>query len=372
MTRSAAPFAFASFLLACAFVTGCAAPGEPTARHPVIPAAVTDLAARQYGDAIALTFTLPTRSTDREALAEHPGIEIYRAPLPPGTVPDKKSAWHLAYTIPPEQVDHYLKGEQIEFRDPLSPADYAQPPGSFIAYKVQTRATKARASEDSNVVTARIYRAPEAPRDVHVEVTEPALMVNWAGAPLPPGASSLAYRVYRGTIETGAENPPADVSQAKLKTPLESVGNSPAPNFRDSHFEFGTTYLYSVRAVAQFGADFVESSDSAPAVITPRDAFPPAAPMGLEISVVPATQQAAAYVELSWAISPEGDVAGYAVYRSDQEGSPGERITTELLPTPAFRDTSVRSGSRYYYRVTALDRSGNESAKSSPVVAEVP
>jgi len=42
------------------------------------------------------------------------------------------------------------------------------------------------------------------------------------------------------------------------------------------------------------------------------------------------------------------------------------------LPSPAFRDISVQSGKRYYYRVSALDRAGNESPMSSAVVADVP
>ena len=372
MIRAAALLALAFCLLACALAAGCAAPGEPTARHPVVPGAVTDLAARQYGNAFALSFTLPTKSIDRESLPEHPTIEIYRAALPRGSAPDKKTVWRLAYTIPSEQVERYLTGERIEFHDLLTADDFAHAADLSVAYMVRTRATKARASGDSNVVLGRIYPVPEAPHELHVVVTESALVINWAEAPLPPGASSPTYRVYRGVLESGQENPPQDVSQAKLRTPLELVGPSPSTEFRDAHFEFGTPYLYTVRSVAQFGADFVESADSAPAMVTPHDVFPPAAPTGLEITIIPATNQAPAYIELSWAISPEGDLAGYSVYRSDAEDAPGERVSTEILPSPTFRDISVLPGRRYYYRVCALDRAGNESPKSSPVVADVP
>jgi fibronectin type 3 domain-containing protein len=124
--------------------------------------------------------------------------------------------------------------------------------------------------------------------------------------------------------------------------------------------------------VAQFGADLVESADSVPATFTPRDVFPPAAPTNLEITIISATNQAPAYIELSWGISPEGDLAGYSVYRSEGENSPGERVSTDILPSPTFRDISVTPGRRYYYRVSALDRAGNESPKSSAAVAEVP
>jgi hypothetical protein len=231
---------------------------------------------------------------------------------------------------------------------------------------------KARASDDSNIVTVKIYPAPEAPRDLHVEVTESAVALTWTETALPPGASSRAYRVYRGVIEANQTLPPQEISQAKLKTPLELAGPSPSTEFRDAHFEFGTPYLYTVRSVAQFGADFVESADSAPAIVTPRDVFPPATPTSIEITIVPATLQTPAYVELSWAISPEADLAGYSVYRSDAEDAPGERISTETLLSPTFRDISVLPGRRYYYRVSAQDRAGNESPKSSPMVADVP
>ena len=372
MTRAAAILTLALALFACALAFGCAAPGEPTARHPVVPVAVTDLAARQYGNAFALTFTLPTRSMDREALAEHPTIEIYRADLPSGASADKKTEWRLAYTIPSEQVDAYLKGERIEFSDPLTPDDIARAAGSTFAYKVRTRAAKTRASADSNLAVARIYPAPEAPRDVRVDVTESAVIVAWAEAAVPPDATSHVYRVYRGVLESAQEKPPQNLSLAKLKSPLELVGTSPTTEFRDAHFGFGTPYVYTVRNVAQYGADLVESADSAPVQVTPRDIFPPAAPTNLEITIIPATDQAPAYIELSWAISPDADLAGYSVYRSDAEDAPGERISTEILPSPTFRDISVLPGRRYYYRVSALDRAGNESPKSSAVQADVP
>jgi fibronectin type 3 domain-containing protein len=207
---------------------------------------------------------------------------------------------------------------------------------------------------------------------VHVTVTETALLVSWAEAPAPPGASSRVYRVYRAEIASGEENPPPDFSKAKFKTPLDLAGTATTTEFRDEHFEFGKTYVYTVRSAAQFGNDFAESADSAQAIVTPRDLFPPAAPTGLEIAIIPATPQAPAYVELSWAISPEGDLAGYAVYRSDAADVPGERVNGETLPSPTFRDMSVLPGRRYYYRVSALDRAGNESPRSSVAVADVP
>jgi fibronectin type 3 domain-containing protein len=188
----------------------------------------------------------------------------------------------------------------------------------------------------------------------------------------PSGASSLTYRVYRGVAAPEESNIAQDISKAKLKSPLEPEGSSSETKYRDVHFEFGTLYDYTVRSVAQYGTDFVESADSEPTLIAPRDILPPATPTGLETAIIPASPQGPAYVELSWAISTEEDLAGYFVYRSDREDTPGIRINAEIFPSPAFRDISVQPGKRYYYRVSALDRAGNESPMSAAVVADVP
>jgi len=372
MSRAAASVALFLSAWALALLAGCAAPGEPSARHPVVPAAIADLAARQSGNDVILTFDLPTRSKDREALAEMPSIEIYRAAVPPGAIPSQKTPWRLVYSIPSERVDSYLTGNRIEFHDPLSPNDLAPPAGSPLAYNVRTRVVKSRASDDSNIFTVHIYSPPGDPRNVRTAVTESAVVVSWTETAEPPGASSLEYRVYRGETESAQEPAPQGASQPKLKTPLELAGSSSTPEFRDMNFQFGKTYLYTVRAVARFGSDSVESTGSAPAVVTALDVFPPAAPSDLEAAIVPATPQAPAYVELSWAIGTESDLAGYYVYRNDREDTPGERISQEVLLSPAFRDISVMPSGRYFYRVSAVDRAGNESPKSSAVQVVIP
>lgn len=365
--------AFAFCALACALgIAGCAAPGDPTPRRPLVPLAVADLAVHQFGNAFQLSFSLPTRSTDREALAEHPAIEIYRADLPPGSIPAKQTVWRLAYAIPSAQVDQYLKGGHFEFRDPLTAEDFARVPGSSAAYKIRARAVRARASADSNIAVVKIYPAPDPPRDVQVETTESALVAQWTVVPSPAGAASLTYRIYRGVPEPGETEAPQNISQTKLKSPLELDGSSSDAEYHDLHFQFGTTYVYTVRAVAQYGGDSVESADSAPVLVTPRDIFPPATPLGVESAVIPASPQSRAFVELSWSIGTEEDLAGYFVYRSESEATPGARINPETLPSPAFRDVSVESGKRYYYRVSAVDRAGNESPMSFAAVADIP
>jgi fibronectin type 3 domain-containing protein len=76
-------------------------------------------------------------------------------------------------------------------------------------------------------------------------------------------------------------------------------------------------------------------------------------------------------VDLSWSINLETDLAGYRVYRSEEQDTRGVVITPELLLAPAYRDTSVEPGHRYWYSVTAVDRAGNESETSTAVAVGV-
>jgi len=373
MNRAAsAPLAFGPCLLALVLSAGCAAPGDPTPRLPVVPEAVRDLAAQQSGPAVELSFTLPRESVDRKPLTEPPAIEIYRAELASGAAPDRKMRWRLVYTIPPERIGAYSKGDRVEFLDPLTPEDLSLGAATPLEYMVRTQASRRNTSGDSNSVAVHIYPPPEAPSGLRATVTEPAITLSWTEVQSPAGSKPSGYRVYRAEVEPQQQIAQPDRPNVTLKSPPELLGSVPSTEYRDTQFEFGRTYLYTVRSLAQYGQDLVESADGAPALVAPVDTFPPAAPAGLVAAAVPATPEAPAYVELSWAISPEADLAGYRVYRSEREDTPGDRINADLLLSPTFRDISVLAGGGYFYRVSAVDRAGNESNLSSAVRVQVP
>jgi hypothetical protein len=353
----------------------CAAPGEPTPPRPPVPQAIADLAVRQVGDGVMLTFTLPRRSVDGAVLAEPPAVEIYRGFLAAGAATGKLST-RLVYTVPSALVDNLREG-RMQFLDPLKPEELASHSGEQVVYLVRTRASKKRASADSNVAAVRVYPVAERITDLRAQVTETAIELSWsppqrtsAGVPLE---SLAGYRIYRAEVEPGAEAAAAqEPLKTRLRAPLERLASAPSSAFLDTQFEFGHTYLYTVRSVVQYESNSAESADSSPLVITARDVFPPAAPKGLEVIFVPATSSVPAHLELSWSINTETDLAGYNVYRSAQLDTLGQRLNAELLPAPVFRDMSVAPGQRYTYRVTAVDRAGNESRPSEPASAEVP
>ena len=361
-------------------LAGCGAPGEPTAPSTTIPVAITDLTATQAGDGVQLTFTLPAKTVAGERLANAPAIEILRGSAKPPGTPDAKS-FRVVYTIPAALVNNYQLEDHVQFVDPVPPEEARNAQGMLL-YRVRTRASRKRTSADSNTISVRMLPVAERITSLQTNLTEEAIELSWTaptrtsnGDPLP---SISEYHVYRGELdsastETGATaaHAPQDLSQAKWKTPLAFLGSSTSTTYRDTAFEFGKSYAFTVRSVIQSDGHPLESSDSSAAVVTPRDIFPPAIPTDVRASVIVGSPTNSPEVDLSWSINAEPDLAGYRVYRSEQQGTAGELVTTDLLLSPAYRDTSVQPGHRYWYRVTSVDRSGNESAPSEPVAADL-
>jgi len=363
---------FTASALIAVILAGCAAPGEPIERRPPVPTPISDLAAVQRGSDVTLTFTMPNETVQKLPLKSPPAVEIYRGFSPPGA-PAKNLS--LVSTIAPAQLAQYSAQGRVRYFDVIPATDFAQHPGADAVYSVRTRATEKKESEDSNLVAVPLVVPPAPISDAKAQVTRDSIQLTWTppsalvtGAP----AKILGFHIYRVELEP----PPAgnSVAPPPRKSPLSQIGETDASTaaFADAHFSFGATYEYSIRSVFASGGQTLESGDSNLVDVTPRDVFPPAPPLGLEVIYVPAEGGAPASLDLSWAISPETGVAGYNVYRSEQEGTRGERLNSALLRTPAFRDMNAVPGRTYFYTVTAIDTAGLESAPSAAVSGGVP
>src|SRR5277367_5987573 len=325
---------------AAAFLIGCGVPSEPVERKPPIPTAVTDLAATQQGDNVILTFTFPKDSVENRPLKQPPAIEIFRdfQPVPassaPASVPNNPT---LLVTIPSAMVDQFDVRRQIRYDDALKPDDFTQHPNSQAVYIVRTRTSPKKVSANSNAAALRVEPAADQITDLKAEITHQGVILTWtppqktAVGPAPPVAS---YRIFRREIpQTTAPAPTAGPQPPRSPNSAVLIGESTVPPFRDIQIQFGKTYRYSVRSVAQYPDLQVESLDSPVIEVTPLDTFPPAAPQGLVVVLVPAQGAAPAYLDLSWSISAENDIGGYNIYRSEQEGAPGQKQNPALLLT---------------------------------------
>lgn len=127
----------------------------------------------------------------------------------------------------------------------------------------------------------------------------------------------------------------------------------------------GTTYYFAIKATD-------DASNVAPLSNVVRwdwvyDTAPPAAPTG-----VTATREAATEVRVRWSPNAEPDLGGYTVYRALSAGGPFQILNTPPIGATELLDNNIPAGSTSaWYRVTASDVSGNESATSSTIAVNL-
>jgi fibronectin type 3 domain-containing protein len=306
---------------------------------------------------------------DGEGLTKPLEVEIFREIRAPGTArsqaPSANSNSAISVptigipwvTLEASDLARLARGQKVVYVDRPSEPQFVSSLESAFSYRVRalTRGFRGRAilSETSNRADAALLDVSGAVQNLKVDPTEKALSLTWeapartlSGAPV---AHLAGYRVYR------SEKP-------KLES-FRAVGECKEPAFFDPHFEFGGTYRYKVRAVFKQGTQEAESEDSRPCELTPRDIFPPQMPQGLTALYTVGA------VELIWNANREPDLAGYNVYRRE-DGKPSQQINKDLVRTPIYRDSAIEVQRHYFYQVTAVDLSGNESKPSTEAQAD--
>jgi hypothetical protein len=339
------------------FLPGCGVQGPPQPPRLEVPERVTDLTVFQVGRTLEIQFGLPQQARDGERLTKPLEIEILCAHLPPGSPPRKSPPLALWTRLQPDQWTRYANDRRFIYPARLSEDELKnwQAEDSLLAVRTLTRGFRHRAveSEISNLVRLRLLDVSGPVDHIESKTTEKAIELGW----LPPAktleglpVSYLAgYRVYRSlTGKPGS---------------FQLVGESKEPQYLDRDFEFGRAYSYEVRALFKDGGTIAESEGSQPYEVIPRDTFPPAPPTGLTALYT------ASAVELVWTANSEKDLAGYYVYRRENGEQP-KKLNKELLRTPILRDVSVQPGHIYFYQVTAVDLSSNESQPSEETSVE--
>jgi hypothetical protein len=275
-------------------------------------------------------------------------------------------------------------------------------PGAEVTYAVEVLNRNARGAGLSNRVHVPAIVTLPAPDDLSAELTGDGVVLRWTSAgelqnvQAHTGSNAATvqfrYRIYRYQIDRDQINRD-QIDRNQIDRGAESagkyavagevpVGKRGPVQFIDSGFEWEKTYLYRVTAVSIIQrADSevqVEGEDTAPVRVVAHDVFPPAVPTGLQAAYSGEGQKL--YIDLIWAPVTSADLAGYNVYRAEEDGSAAAtmvkvgmvKINAELVKLPAYRDSAVTSGKTYTYSVSAVDVRGNESGRSEETRESVP
>ncbi len=179
--------------------------------------------------------------------------------------------------------------------------------------------------------------------------------------PEPPSTFQASIdRGVRVNLTWGASSSPSVTSYNVYKNNGERdtlIANTPK-NRRflvDSDVRPGREYLFFATAVDSAGN---ESPPSRKVDLAMRDFAPP--PSVRNVQAVQLNE--AVYVR--WEPSPDDDVLGYVIKRSDLSNGRYEALVDEPVRDVNWVDTNGAAG--HWYRVFAVDESGNVSRPSSP------
>jgi hypothetical protein len=365
--------------------TGCASIGPPEAPSLELPKPPTDLHAARKGDRVTLTWTIPSRTTDRQSVRYLGKTNVCQSI----GVASKRCGTKVGEVPPPAGFEEAKKKStkklSATFIDTLPAALEREHPNEVAQYAVEVLNEAGRGAGISN--QARVSLIPTLPPfpDFAARAVDQGVMLSWRCPAKPDGTNETQYlfRIYRRPEASGSETKVADVDVTACAVGRHgsgagatagSAGDKAISSFLDTTFEWENTYLYrgavvSVIEAAGKASVEVEGDDTPSVKIFAHDIFPPAVPTGLQAVFSGPGQQA--FIDLIWTPVSDTDLDGYNVYRHEAGGSP-VKLNAELVKTPAFRDSNVVAGKTYFYSVSAVDQRGNESARSEEASESVP
>ena len=172
-----------------------------------------------------------------------------------------------------------------------------------------------------------------------VATKEPRIQIGWS---FPEEDESLlkGFTVVRASNAKGPY-----VTLAKDLAPKRRKFEDPKP---------GTVNYYKILAITKEGKE----SASFPYLMQLQDSIPPSPPTALN-----GTIDSTGRVSLRWQPSPEADVAGYRIYRSNFATKEYVQLTVDPVAAPAFTDQlNIKLLTKHmYYKVVAIDHFYNPS-----------
>jgi hypothetical protein len=369
-------------LAAALAIAGCGTPGAPLPPSLKLPVPVKDLSASRTGSQVSLTWTMPRKTTDKLLIKGNIPVRVCR-----------KEDSGACSAVPGELF--FAPSAHGSFIETL-PAALAAGPARSLTYLVELGNNKGRSAGPSNAAAVLAGEAPAAVEGLTAEVRKEGVVLRWSTNPAAGDTATGGHTVIRlhrklltpepktePTAKTGSQTsllaPPKEPIEQNLLVEADAQSGKSPDRTLDKTIRFGQTYEYRAQRVARIvaGDKTLELAGpiSDPIRIEARDVFPPVVPSGLAAVATAADSNAGASIDLSWLPVTEADLAGYAVYRREGDGTDGswQRISPQQpIVGPGFHDPQVQPGHTYRYAVTAIDQLGHESARSPEASETVP
>ena len=349
------------------------------------PQTVKNLTCKQMGDTLRISWEAPETTLSGMPLNPDSYVEIYMALYPivqePPAGQEEAGGEQAGESSPPspetgppadfnfEQesyrlaVVHRRSEEEMEeaelppglplwFDLKLENPDYFSKGLIFAALVHDGRKRKSAFSE---LCSFRPRALSLPPKNLNYSVREDAVAITWE----PPeanidGSTPAAVETY-DLFRSGGQGEYRKLTEKPIKE----------TSFEDKNIVFGSTYLYFVKALPAEGTAAYESGLSLALEVIVKDTFPPSVPGDLDFI------SGGGMISLSWKAGPEMDLAGYMIFRRRVDEADFKALTPQPVKENAYSDSTAVKGILYEYTVTAVDKAGNESGRSSVVRTEI-
>lgn len=228
-----------------------------------------------------------------------------------------------------------------------------QVPGATTTYRVLAKRVR---------LTGRTYRAVATPtKRVTVQPQSGTLSLQAAsevGQPVTATATFTPVRPGRPVgvqVKTGA-------SWTQVSTGVESRTGQLSfivPTDKTGSFTY-RVIAQPFRGAAKFTTGERTIQISSPA---PVDTTPPPVPTGVIATAGDAS------THLAWNPVAAADLDGYLILRATNVAGPWTKLTPEPIATHEYDVAGLTNGTTYYFNVTSVDTTGNESNASTPAAA---
>lgn len=192
-----------------------------------------------------------------------------------------------------------------------------------------------------------LFKLPPSVKDVFIKSNDKKIIIRWE-----QNYNILGYNIYRSTIYQ-------DGFKKINKKPIKKEV------YFDKNFKTNQSYYYYVTVLNMHG----ESKPSMKILSYTKDTTPPIKPKDLTFKTE------AGAVLLKWSNSKSSDTIGYRIYVSmSVNASEWILVNEELIKPNSFKHERSKKLSRfdYYYRVSAVDKTYNESFPSNIVKVRLP
>ncbi|HEX8521614.1 MAG TPA: choice-of-anchor D domain-containing protein [Tepidisphaeraceae bacterium] len=208
--------------------------------------------------------------------------------------------------------------------------------GQTWYYKVGAVDTSSNESSGSIIsVLVKDSTPPAAPKSVTSFSTKTTVVLSWAAN---VEADLAGYNVYRATTISGP--------WTKLTSSLASDAT-----FTDATASANAIYHYRISAVDLFGNESLMTTLSAKG----PDTIAPVKPAALT------TAHSTTQIIMDWASSTDTDFGGYNIYRSSSATTGFAKLNASPITDSNYSDRPA-ANKMWYYRISTVDKAGNESA----------